>query len=314
MNRKHKHSNDFGARTTYSQADLVEGVFSTVAISDGFVMASIGQPTITAAYLGMLEGSTIDAGGSVTSHTYATGCTQAVTASSGKKGAHTYFIPMPGNFTMTVRAGETWKIQLTAEPAIGPAPLVEFVWTPENASSIALETRPSPTAAAMAQLREEVASGRLQENLLASAQRTIDERVGDFAHVFGDATKMSNDEGDRTRFVQGLQKIVCSARPAGQPIDNRVDDADLVGLVAAFGQATGRNFGVQQQDLLKEGIRALVKINENAANRGDLGLIDANVRLFLDNVQRATDISLGNSDRRLLTRALVRLVGDGRHG
>lgn len=71
---------------------------------------------------------------------------------------------------------------------------------------------------------------------------------------------------------------------------------------------------MQQQDLLKEGIRALVKINENAANRGDLGLIDANVRLFLDNVQRATDISLGNSDRRLLTRALVRLVGDGRHG
>ncbi|MDC6131593.1 hypothetical protein PPH41_27615 [Burkholderia gladioli] len=61
-------------------------------------------------------------------------------------------------------------------------------------------------------------------------------------------------------------------------------------------------------------MRALVRINDNEANRHDLVLIKRNVDLFLDNLQAALGQTLSHSERRLLTRALTRIVGDGSQG
>ncbi|WP_211463540.1 hypothetical protein [Collimonas silvisoli] len=310
-------SNDFGPRTAYTQADMSDGAFAQVAQSDGFVMVNVGQATVASAYLGILEGSTVDGGGNVTSYIYTTGSTQQCTTSSGKKGTQTYYIPLPGTFTMPVRAGETWKLQLTTDTAVAPAPEVAFFWLPDDGRT---EIRPAvyPKAggmrAAMQTLREDIQSGRLQSGLLASAQQAIDERVNDFSQIFGDATKMSQSEQDRQRFVAALQKIVCSATPAGKTPDNRVDDSDIAGLIATMGQVTGRSFSDAQKGMLEAGVRALVQINDNDANRNNLVIINNNIGLFLDNVQQALNVEFGANERRLLTRAVVRLVGDGTQG
>ena len=52
-------------------------------------------------------------------------------------------------------------------------------------------------------------------------------------------------------------------------------------------------------------------INDNDKNRNDLTLIKNNIGLFLHHLQKATDIVLDHGQTRLLTRALVRLVGNG---
>jgi hypothetical protein len=307
-------SSGFGTRTVFTQANFDNGLLSMVASCDGFLMASIGQPSVTVPYMGMLEGSTMDAGsGAVTSYAYTTASTKMVTIANGKKGNGTYYLPQPGNLTLTVRAGERWQLQLTTNAELGPAPDVEVCWTPDGASGVAGPAQPGSMREAMQSLRDDIQSGRLQANMLADAQRTIDERVADFSRVFGDATRMSPSDEDRRRFVQHLQAIVCRAMPAGQVADNRVDDAHMASLISTFAQVTGRDFGSRQKGLLDAGIRALVSINDNAASRGDLVLIKTNIDLFLENVEHALDLRFDPNQRRLLTRAVTRLVGDGRH-
>jgi len=307
-------SDDFGPRVAYTQADFDNNQFKQIAATDGLVMAVVGTvtPTFELAYMGMLTGATTDSSGNVTSSFFATGTTQAITASVGKKGSKTFYLPQTATFTMPVRRGETWHLQLVTEPSIAPAPNVEFYWMPDTEDGLSSS---KPYAGCMYQalkkLGEEVRSGRLQATMLASAQRTIDQRVNDLATILGEATSMKKGEAERQRFIQQLQKIVCSAVLPGTTADNRADDKHIQELIATFAEVTDHSFNEEQKKLLDAGIRALVEINDNAANRSNLVLIHANINLFLDNVEQVCAMNLGHSERRLLTRALIRLVGNG---
>lgn len=307
----------FGQRVAYTQNDLSDGkTFSQVADVDGFVMATVGQPTFTTNYLGTLEGSTTGAQGEMTSFVYATGLAYQYMAES-KKGPQSIFVPVPGSFTMPVRKGETWTMQLTWNAAIGPAPQVEFYWIPAGGDS-AQATLPTRQASAMAQalaaLRADIGSGKVQSEMLASTQRAIDARVNDLAQILGDAVNPASSEEERRQFLHDLQKIVCSATPPGERADNRVSANDLQALVATFGRLAGRTFTAEENALLETGVRALVQINDNDTNRHDLVLINRNIGLFLDNTEQVLDHRFIANERRLLTRALVRIVGDGSHG
>lgn len=306
----------FGQRVAYTQNDLDDGTFSQVAPVDGFVMATVGQPTFTTNYLGTLEGSTTSAQGEMTSFVYATGLAYQYRAES-KKGPQTILIPVPGSFTMPVRQGETWKLQLTWNPTIGPAPQVEFYWIPtttEGAQAALPARQASAMAQALAALRADIGSGKVRSEMLASTQRAIDARVADLAQVLGDAVNPTSSEAERRQFLQDLQRIVCSATPPGEAPDNRVSADDLQALVATFSRLAGRTFTSEQNALLETGVRALVQINDNDTNRHDLTLINRNIGLFLDNTERVLDHRFIANERRLLTRALVRIVGDGSHG
>jgi len=308
---------DFGQRVAYTQHDLTNGTtFSQVAQVAGFVMATVGQPTFTTNYLGTLEGSTFTPQGEMTSFVYATGVSYQYMSNS-KKGPQSIVVPVPGSFTMPVRRGETWTLQLTWNPAIGPAPDIEFYWIPAEGEA-ARAALPARQASAMAQalstLRADIGSGKVQSEMLVSTQRAIDARVDDLAQILGDAVNPASGETERRQFLQDLQKIVCSATPPGERADNRVAPDDLQALIATFGRLAGRTFTAEQHALLETGVRALVQINDNDTNRHDLALINRNIGLFLDSTERVLDHRFAVNERRLLTRALVRIVGDGSHG
>ncbi|HLX03777.1 MAG TPA: hypothetical protein VKS80_16850 [Trinickia sp.] len=309
----------FGPRAAYTQADLTDAgtTFTQVAQVDGFVMATVGQPTVTVNYLGTLEGSTYDSSGTLTSFVYATGLAYLYQVSGSKKGVQTIQIPVPGSFTMPVREGETWKLVLTWNEHVGPPPQIEFYWIPANGQGVAERVsarRASPMAEALGALRADLGSGKVQRDMLASAQRAIDARVTDLAQILGDAVNPKSGASERKQFLQDLQKIVCSATPPGERADNRVAPADMQALVATFGTLAGSAFTPAQGALLEAGVRALVQINDNDVNRQDFALINRNIGLFLDNAEQALDTQFSVNERRLLTRALVRIVGDGSHG
>jgi hypothetical protein len=306
----------FGERVAYSQTDLQNdgSIFSQTASIGGFVMATVGQPSFTDNYLGTLEGFTTDSAGNTTSFVYATGLAYTYTMPQGKKGARTINVPMPGSFTMPVRKGETWNLRLTWNAAVGPAPQVEFYWIPEQAESrpgAAANGPASKMKQSMEQLRSELSSGKIQTTMQLSAQQAIDGRVNDLAHILGDSVNASGGEQERQQFVAKLQKIVCSAAPAEAKSDNAVDPHALQELIASFSSLSGHSFSTQQNDLLETGVRALVQINDNESTRQDLSLISRNISLFIDNVQLVLQKQFGNHERRLLTRALMRLVGNG---
>jgi hypothetical protein len=308
----------FGPRVAYNQSNLSEGgTFSQLAASDGLVMATVGQPGLKTTYLGSLEGSTTDANGNTTSFAYATGLGYPYTM-TGKKGTGSVMIPVPGSFTMPVRKGETWSVQLTSIPTIAPAPQIEFYWIPSGEAGAAIiptsQPESSPMAAAMKALRADLQSGKVQGDMLATAQHAIDSRVDDLAQILGDTVNAKSNESERQQFAADLRKIVCSATPPGQKPDNTVSAADLQALISTFGELAGQTFTPSQAALFEAGVRALVQINDNDTNRHDLSLIKRNVDLFLDNMQEALRRQLSTGERRLLTRALVRIVGDGTHG
>jgi len=161
------------------------------------------------------------------------------------------------------------------------------------------------------QLRDDLASGRIRASMQESAQRAISQRMDDLTQVFGDATGMSGNADDRQRFMQELAKIVCS--PQAEPHNSTSPEfaANVQSLIDVFARVTGRAFTPEQRGLLAAGVRALVQINDTDANRHDLALIRNNLDLFIDNVQQVLETQFDTNQRRLLTRALVRLVGDG---
>jgi hypothetical protein len=306
----------FGPHTAYTQADMTDGTFTEVAQVDGFVMATVGQPAVTVNYFGTLEGSTSDASGAQTSFVYATGFAYLYQFQSSKKGMQSIYVPVPGSFTMPVREGETWKLALTWNEQLGPEPQVEFYWIPSGGEGVEkplARRHESPMADALSTLRADLGSGKVQRDLLASAQRAIDARVTDLAQILGDAVNPASGERERKQFLQDLQKIVCSATPPGERADNRVAPEDMETLVATFGALTGSAFTSAQRALLEAGVRALVQINDNDENRHNFALINRNIALFLDNTEQALDTQFSVNERRLLTRALVRIVGDGSH-
>lgn len=121
---------------------------------------------------------------------------------------------------------------------------------------------------------------------------------------------MSNDTQEKARFVEDLRKIVCSTAPA-QPFHERVGDGYIDHLIDTFGKITGHEFTQEQRDLLTDGVCALMEINDKR-DLSDSNLIKNNIDLFIGNVEQALQTTLGRKNQRLLTRALLRLIADGR--
>ncbi|MGV2287310.1 hypothetical protein AAHK20_01230 [Trinickia sp. YCB016] len=312
-----------GTRAAYGNWALTNGnYFTQTAATDGYVMATVGQPTYTANYCGALSGRTYDANGNPTSFVYATGLAYKYDT-GGKKSHKTYSIPVPGSFTMPVKKGERWDLTLTWNTDFGGAPQVEFYWIPLGAPPAAMHAMAAAAPAAPAgggmgamldQLRDDLASGRIRASVQESAQRAISQRMDDLTQIFGDATGMSANADDRQRFMQELGKIVCSPQAAPNSSTSPEFAANVQSLIDVFERATGggaRQFTPEQRGLLAAGVRALVQINDNDDNRHDLPLIRNNIDLFIDNVQQVLQTQFDTNQRRLLTRALVRLVGDG---
>lgn len=297
------------------------------ANTDGFIVANIGtvDPNFQSDFVGMLTCQTTMSG-SPTSVSYASASTTEITIES-KKGHNTYYLPQYGTLCVPVRKNEIWSLVLTTETQWKPAPNVQAYWIalgPSNTPSTGVSSAmPPPTTAGFGDgpsaqlwqnietLRQRTASGGGQSSSMAEAQRVIDQRVGDLTKILGDATKMTDDPTVRGDFIKQLQKIVCSAAPASAASDNRVDAQHITDLIDTFVRITGRQLTPEQRGLLDSGIRALVAINDNATSRNDVNLIRTNIGLFLQHLQQATDLTLDNSQLRLLTRALVRLVGNG---
>lgn len=307
-----------GARIAYDQSALTHGgtYFTETATTDGYVMATVGEPTYTSNYAGALSGATYS-GGTRTSFVYATGLSYLYDT-GGKKSGKVYRIPVPGAFTMPVRNGERWELTLTWNGDFGGPPKVEFYWIPLGIppDGIAAEAAPATLpnggmGAMLDQLRDDLQSGRLRASMEQSAQQTITQRMDDLTRVFGDATGMSPDADARQRFMQELAKIVCTPQAAPRTSESPEFASNVQSLIDVFARVTGQDFTAEQRSLLADGVRALVQINDNDANRHDLVLIKTNVELFLDNVQQVLRTQFDISQRRLLTRALVRLVGDG---
>lgn len=160
---------------------------------------------------------------------------------------------------------------------------------------------------ALENMRQRLAEANAPATLQLNAQQAIDQRVNDLTDVFADATGMSADQSERAAFVRDLQQIVCSPGGVAQPVDAQKMQA----LIDTFGKASNHQFTPEQIGLLQAGIEALTAINANDTTRNDLNLIKKNIGLFLDNVQQVLNTTFSKNDVRLLTRALVRLVGDG---
>ena len=314
-----------GTRVPYDQSALTDGgtFFQQVANTDGYVVATVGQPAWAVNYCGCLSGATSDSHGNQTSFMYATGLAYQYVVPEGKKKAAVYYIPVPGSFTMPVKQGETWSLTLTWNVDFGGAPQVEFYWVPLGPapSLLAEAVEPPPAtlagggmAASLQHLRDDLAAGRIGSSVRATVQEAIQHRVDDLAQVFGDATRMSSKPEDRGQFIRDLQKIVCGPGATAQASMQPGFEQDVQALIDTFGSVTAHVFSESQRGLLAAGVKALVQINDSPANRHDLNLIKNNINLFLDNVQQVLQTEFGSNERRLLTRALVRLVGDGSGG
>lgn len=311
-----------GTRVAYDQSALTKGgtFFQQVAVTDGYVVATVGQPAWAVNYCGSLSGATSDSQGNQTSFMYATGLAYQYVVQEGKKAAAVYFIPVPGSFTMPVKQGETWTLTLTWNADLGGAPQVEFYWVPLGPapSTLAEAAQPAPAtlagggmAASLQRLRDDLAAGRIGSSVRATVQEAIRRRIDDLTQVFGDATRMSSKPEERGQFIRDLQKIVCGPGSTVQASTQPGFEQDVQALIDTFGSVTAHVFNPPQRGLLAAGVKALVQINDSPANRHDLNLIKNNINLFLDNVQQVLQLQFGNNERRLLTRALVRLVGDG---
>ncbi|MCC4595928.1 hypothetical protein NRY95_10960 [Xanthomonas campestris pv. phormiicola] len=309
-----------GARKAYDQSALTNDgtTFSQQAHTDGYVMATIGQPVWHANYCGSLAGETFD-GDQRTSFVYATGLAYLYTTSSGKKSSTVTRIPVPGAFTMPVRKGETWKLTRTWNKDFGAAPAVEFYWIPlgsppaadQRTLGAAVSVPPGGGMAMQLQtLREGLASGRDIGTTAGALLSGVQQRVDDLTHVLGDAIHMSDDQG-RQQFVQQLSKVVCAPNSPPQRAASAEYQSDVSALIDTLARILGHGGASPERELLAAGVHALIQINDNEDNRHDIDLIKRNIDLFIDNLQQSLQRQLDSGQRRLLTRALVRLVGDG---
>ncbi len=148
--------------------------------------------------------------------------------------------------------------------------------------------------------------------LAMSVQETINQRVDNLTRVLISVIHTSSSEAEHAQFIQGLQKIVCSATPTGEVIAKPFNEQSVQDLIDTASRLTGRTFTPNQQALLGAGVQALVQINESDANRKSLSLIKKNVDMFINNLQQSLDMEFSSDDRRSLIRGLVTLVGDGR--
>ncbi|WP_230414242.1 hypothetical protein [Collimonas silvisoli] len=336
-----------GARTVYTQSNLP---ISVVAASDGLVMAIVGQPG--AKCFGVLSGLTENASGVPTSSMFAIATIASFVTGSGKSSGSTdipipgsFTMPVRNGETWTLSLTTAtdflpaapvsfWWVPLGASTQSStlfssPSPPPPQAMATDAAIPVASDERvgegmePADAASlpanpasvmmdALARVQEQIRAGGMSYRSAQVTQQTINERVSDLAQIFGNATDMSADENDRAQFIRDLQKIVCSPAAPGQPADKQVSEQDVQDLIATFGKVSGHDFTQEQRALLTAGVQALMQINDSAASRNDLNLIKKNIGLFIDNVQQVLGKQFSSGDQRLLTRALVRLVGDGR--
>lgn len=325
----------FNQRQSYNQNNLTNNTFTQTAATDGFVLVVLGtvDPNLKTKFASMLTATTTTSGGTVTCTMVTAASTNSYTFDTGKKGSTTLQIPTYGTITMPVRKGEIWSLTKTDTPSDAglPAANLVFYWVPLGGvgQSVTVAAR-APTASAdspqahddltqsatafHANVQSQQPMGTMDATAMEETQRIIDDRVEDFTRVLGDATGMDPRPDARAAFIHDLQMIVCRAQPPGTEPDNRLNDDDVRALIDTLGRVTGHQFTPEEHAMVDAGVRALVEINANDRNRRDLDLIKSNIGFFLDSMETAMGRSFDTRQRRLLTRALVRLVGDGTQG
>ena len=149
-------------------------------------------------------------------------------------------------------------------------------------------------------------------NTPQASQAIIDKRMNDLTKVLSKASPIQGDkQAGEDAFVNQLRKIVCAVDQDTGDMHNNVKQQDITKLISTFSRITGKKFNVSEQALLQKGINALVEINANDENRHDLSLANNNIDSFIKALETATHEEYSDSQKRLLKRALVRLVGDG---
>jgi hypothetical protein len=151
----------------------------------------------------------------------------------------------------------------------------------------------------------DIAPGPLRNLPSPDVKQAIDQRVEDLSVVLANTILKDHDPDTYAELRQALLPVFCS----GSLPAHGVDDSVIQELIDTFGRVTGHCFDLDKRQLLAKGVLALLHINDNDATRHDLNLIKNNVDLFLDNLQKALDQTLGAGNRRMLTRALVSVVG-----
>ncbi|MDC6132571.1 hypothetical protein PPH41_32925, partial [Burkholderia gladioli] len=215
-----------GARKVYTSASMQGDdkyrIYWETAATDGYVMATVGQPNPGGPeFLGVLTGSTYE-GPTQTSFTYAMAFAQTFETPGKDK----MYLPVPGSFTMPVRQQEKWQVELSSTPDDGTRPQVEFYWIPlgtggAQAGHAAMNAPGQPPSADTAALSGNSLGAQVEKllqrmrggglpGMVATSRRDVAQRMGDLTQVFGDATRMSPDAQARQRFTDELAKIVCA--------------------------------------------------------------------------------------------------------
>lgn len=113
--------------------------------------------------------------------------------------------------------------------------------------------------------------------------------------------RLANEDGCSVAlFIDATQPVASSAPPTTQ---------DVASFIDALGNTTGRTFTPEQQALISGAAANLLQVAAQDSSRDDPQLIQNNVELFLDDLQQVLDTSFSSDQRRLLTAALVRMIG-----
>ena len=310
--------------------------FQQKAPTDGFVVVSVGIAGLGKPSIGAIVGktsTTVNENSSLTSTALASSSFGEYTVSVGKKGSKTYIINYPGSFTLPVKKGEYWTVEFLSVPDLKqfPAPQNQYQFVPlgpdQGAQAVSASDVLNTTSVnAKAAVRTEPYKSYIPDMVKkfhtdASAiippasdetpQEVIDRRMSDLTSILSKSTPMNKDEDSRNKFINELSKIVCTVDNETGKLHNQFAQKDMDKLISTYSDITGKTFTADETSLLRSGINALVQINANEKNRHDLVLIKANIDTFIDALATAMHMTFSREQRRLLTRALVRLVGDG---
>ena len=283
------------------------------APTDGFIIVTIGSINDEST-AGIMMGQTLS-DSTVTSSAVAASVQQTIIIPPhGKKSKHTsYSVNVPGSFSLPVRKGEQWKVSLTA---IEGTPSNEFYFVPlgstnNGGTDSTVLAASDPQSSYIPDMMNQLQQKLSHASTGGTPQEVINQRMTDLTSVLSKATPLKGDTANQKKFIHELSKIVCSVDAQTGEIKNHVDPQDINKLIATFTEITGKTFTPSEESLLRTGINALVQINANDANRNDLNLIKNNIDTFIDSLGTVLHTPFDKNQRRLLTRALVRLVGDG---
>jgi hypothetical protein len=299
-----------------------------LATTDGFIVATLYP--INKPFASDLICTTQTQSGGPTSTVRTSASTVSFINSSSKDGTNYTTVQQSATMCVPVRKGEIWQLQFSFDKngKLAAAGILAY-WVPLGPGATQAQAMLAASPVMPAAMQEDAVQGGAatpsgaaaapvgapQPFLLSSgrvfsqadAQRESDQRMVDLARVLGDATQMPADPAVRAPLIQQLQKIACLATPPGGSLDpQRITD-----VIDTFARLTGHPLGPVEQALLDQGIRALIGINDNDESRNNVELIGNNIRQLMQSLQQVTSIAFNPGQTRLLTRALMRLVGDG---